>query len=205
MRTHLTEEEFVDLLDGVLPPARLAHVDACAACGATARALAETAATAQPVAVPEPPPYFWEQLSARVHASVAEEPRPGPFLVVFANPVFRGALALCAVAVVAIMAGRSGMWRTDDAPPSSVQLQTPTLPETAADDDLAAIETDEAWALVRALAESLDHDQMDMEGVAVDRGTAEHLALRMTDRERQELARLIEEQLKNRSTAEAAS
>ena len=70
-------------------------------------------------------------------------------------------------------------------------------------DVFADIDQDEAWAVVRSLAEDLDRDEMGQEGVSARPGSTEHLTLGLSDPERVELARLIEEQLKGR--VEAAS
>ena len=63
-------------------------------------------------------------------------------------------------------------------------------------DEALDLEADEAWALVRALAEDMDEEQMDDEGVSAGAGAAERLTQRLTDAERIELARLLQEQLR---------
>ena len=62
---HLTESEFVDLFDGTLAPVRRQHVESCAACAAQAADLAMSAQSVEQADVPEPPPFFWTQFSAR--------------------------------------------------------------------------------------------------------------------------------------------
>ena len=71
--THLTEAELVDLLDGTLDDIRRRHLDGCDDCAARAAELVASAALASDVDVPEPPAFFWTQLSARVSEAVANE------------------------------------------------------------------------------------------------------------------------------------
>ena len=70
---HLTESEFVDLFDGTLAPVRRQHVESCAACAAQAADLAMSAQGVEQADVPEPPPFFWTQFSARVGEAVSNE------------------------------------------------------------------------------------------------------------------------------------
>ena len=56
--THLTDIEFVDLVDGTLAPARARHLDACETCRASASAIRETLSRAADAEIPEPSPAF---------------------------------------------------------------------------------------------------------------------------------------------------
>ena len=69
----LAPDELVDALDGTLPPDRLAHVRACAACRAAAAGLAATLDEVRSAEVPEPPPAFWATINRRVARAVDEE------------------------------------------------------------------------------------------------------------------------------------
>ena len=73
--SHLSAEEFVDLIDDALPPPRRAHLESCAACrgeaGVLGVVLARSAAAAD---VPEPSPLFWDHLSARVREGIEAPP-----------------------------------------------------------------------------------------------------------------------------------
>ena len=66
-------------------------------------------------------------------------------------------------------------------------------------------ESDEAWALVRALAEDLDDEQMNDEGVSAGSGAAERMTLQLTEAERVELARLLQEELRLAGVSESVS
>lgn len=72
----LRPEEFVDLLDGhPLAPARRTHVETCPACRASLADLTAALRDARAGGVPEPPPFFWTGVNARVRAAVDVDPR----------------------------------------------------------------------------------------------------------------------------------
>lgn len=73
----LAPEEFVDLADGTLSPARRAHVAGCARCQALAHEMREALDLATSAAVPEPSPFFWARLNARVQAEIAQSAPDG--------------------------------------------------------------------------------------------------------------------------------
>lgn len=70
----LGPEEFVDLLDGTLPPPRRQHVEGCATCRATAGEMREALALAVADEVPEPSTLFWSSINARVRAEIEARP-----------------------------------------------------------------------------------------------------------------------------------
>jgi hypothetical protein len=205
---HLADHEMVDALEGTLTAPRAAHAASCADCTrqiADLRAIANDA-TAGKNDVPDPPAFFWTQFSANLRAAVADEPLPGRRFA-WMHGWTRSAFAVAAAAVL-IVAVVPLMTRLST-PDSAVQPPPVSMAGSAADgadpvgDVFADIDQDEAWAVVRSLAEDLDHDEMNQEGVSARPGSAEHLTLGLSDSERVELARLIEEQLKGR--VEAAS
>jgi hypothetical protein len=204
---HLAGHELVDALDGTLDAGRLAHVSGCPSCTAHLEEIRAIAGEAQAVDVPEPPAFFWNQLSARVRASIAEEPLPRSWSLRWRR-WNRPACAIAAVVVIAgILASVTALRprSSDNAePPAAAALQIQDDGD-AGEDVFAEIEADEAWALVRALAEDLDHDQMEGEGVSARPGAANYLTSELTAAERIELARLLEEQLKGRIIPDPAS
>lgn len=74
----LAPDEFVDLADGTLSPARRAHVAQCASCRALAVEMREALALAVSADVPEPSPFFWATLNARVRADIARTAPDAP-------------------------------------------------------------------------------------------------------------------------------
>jgi hypothetical protein len=202
---HLAGDELADALDGTLDPRRRAHAASCRTCAEQVEELRAIASEVAAVDVPEPPAFFWSQLSARVRAAVAEEQLPGPWSLAWRR-WGRPALAIAAaVVIVGTIASLTGLWPSSSgtSEPPAVALQTQDDAEPG-EDVFAQIDNDEAWALVRTLAEDLDHDEMEGEGVSARPGAADHLASELTAAERIELARLLQEQLKNQ-TSDSAS
>jgi hypothetical protein len=218
-RGHLTESEFVDLFDGTLAAVRRQHVESCAACAAQAADIVTDAHDVRQVDVPEPPPFFWTQFSARVSEAVSNEAaRPRivrswwAFALSEAAPGRRAraswfaAAASVAVVVLAVVALRNtGDKAPVAAPVAAVERAGADVVADGLADDTVDIESDEAWALVRALAEDLDDEQMNDEGVSDGSGAAERMTLQLTDAERIELARLLQEQLRLAGVSESAS
>lgn len=203
---HLVAHELVDALDGTLDSRRQGHVASCPTCSEQVEALRAIAGDVAAIDVPEPPAFFWNQLSARVRAAVAEEQLPGPWSLAWRR-WGQPALAIAAAVVIAgTVVSLTGLWPSSSgtsAPPPAVALQTQD--DLEPDEDVfAQIDNDEAWALVRTLAEDLNHDEMEGEGVSARPGAADHLASELTAAERIELARLLQEQLKNQSSDSAS-
>src|SRR5437763_1048792 len=71
--THLSDAEFVDLVEETLDPRRASHVETCASCRGQAVALRAMLRQTADVDLPEPSPLFWEHLSNRVRAGMAAE------------------------------------------------------------------------------------------------------------------------------------
>jgi hypothetical protein len=120
----------------------------------------------------------------------------------------RPAAAIAAAVVIAgIIVSVTGLWpwsSINSEPPAAVALQIQDDGD-AGEDVFAEIDSDEAWALVRALAEDLDHDEMEGEGVFARPGAANYLTSELSAAERIELARLLEEQLKGRTIPDSSS
>lgn len=207
---HLSEAELVDRLDGTLEDDRRRHVDGCDECARRAAELVASARVMNDVAsdvdVPEPPPFFWTQFSARVSEAVANEaakPRIAAFA--WARAPWIGAAAAVAAAALWMFLPQSPDGTPARAANTAVETTAAAHPDSIGGDEMLDLDSDEAWALVRSLAEDLDVDQMDAEGVSLGAGAAERLALQLTDAERSELARLLEEQLRTSGARESAS
>ena len=200
---HLTELEFVDLLDGALSPPRRAHLASCGDCARRAEEITAILRSAARAEVPEPPPFFWTQLPARIRAQVATEPAPGA--------AWRERLAVPALAAAAAAIFAIGLMLRPSAPaplatpPQAISEYATQLADGPFADIDADAEADEAWALVRSIAEDMDHDEMDNEGLSAGPGAVERLTLRLTEAQRIELARLLDEQLRARPLPESAS
>ena len=207
--SHLREPEYIDLLDGTLPAARRSHLDGCAACRQQAEDLRTTMARARDLDVPEPPPFYWEQLSARVRASVASQPEPGTRLwgALRLTAPRIAAAAVAASLLLAVMLWRFPPAATDDSGAAARSgASAPLAADHVFDEDVFGdIEADQNWALVRTVADDLPSDAIDAEGIDPRPGSAEALAYRMSDQERIALAQLLEDEMKGSKRPEAAS
>jgi hypothetical protein len=198
MTAHLRDTEFVDLLDGVLPSERMEHFDECQACREKADAFAATVAAVQQKPVPEPSPLFWEHFSARVRTAIESEPPPAAgWRLVLSRPSLRwSAVAAAAALVIAV-----GLWRTDTRAPSpstadSQIAVTGSARDVPADQSFEDLESDEAWALVRSVADELDADEIDAAGVRARPGATERVVSGLSESERVALAELIQSEIK---------
>jgi len=206
---HLSDSEFVDLLDGALPDDRARHVAACADCRAHVDAMNAVLTSASDLDVPEPSPLFWDHLSARVRGTIAEEPTPAR---AWSNAFTTASFRWSAVAAVFALVLGVATWRTTHpAPvdPSSVANQRPS--DTSGGTSLAEngtigdLDTDEAWALVQTLAEDLDPDDIDDAGITARPGSADGVANGLTETERRELVQVIEDAMKSQTRTGSSS
>ncbi len=191
---HLDDIEIVDGLDGSLAAERAAHLDVCESCRDRLSSLRQMVAVARPSTeneIPEPSPLFWQHFSRRVHEAVSDIDRPSAWSH-WLRPAFLGWVT--AAAVVAI--GAALFWNQSDSqrtlPAAAVSM---TDPAAAADLDWN-IDDDEEWALVRVVADDLQWDDAQEAGLHARPGSAERVALEMSADERQELARLIQFEMK---------
>ena len=196
---HLTESEFVDLIDQSLPPARVRHVESCAVCRAQADALKDALMQVADAAVPEPSPLFWDHFAARVREnvdSVSEAPESSSGWLHQSG--FRWAIA-GSLLVVGLIAGvwRATTPRTDrDDPRPVAAITTRPAPDVSGIGlDVDDVEADEAWALVRTVADDVSWDDVTAEGLGVRPGVADRAAMELTVAERSELVRLIDAEM----------
>jgi hypothetical protein len=140
--------------------------------------------------VPEPSPLFWDQFARQVNARIDAGPAPAaPWFAV--TRLVYGAFALVVVALVAVT-----VWRETDglAPvpaPAAVGEVAEFQPRAFED-----LDEDADWAIVRAVADDLDLDEARGEGLGPRPGMADRMALELSDEERAELIRLVQEEIK---------
>jgi hypothetical protein len=201
---HLTPERLVDLAEGAAPDHSAAHLAECDTCR---NALAELRATMAVAAgpgnkdVPELSPLFWDHLSARVREGVAAQAAPGGarwfdrwLRPRVAAPAIAGLLALV---VVVVLAGRNAKAPAPGPIPSSVlpidvAAQLPSLPPL---EPLGASD-DPAIVLMADYGTTLAWDDMREEmAVATHGGVTDEAVTTLTAEERQELQRLLEEEM----------
>jgi hypothetical protein len=190
---HLDDTQLVDAVDGRLDEAAAAHADACEQCRARLTELRRMLGALAAVDVPEPSPLFWDHFPSRVSRAIDVPAAPQRWFTP-ARLVWSSAAALVVVAVLLVPRVMSP---AGEGPPEGHGDSTSTVPNSLepwpADDDL---EADEAWALVRSVAEDIDYEDAHQIGVAPRAGSIERAAMELSDSERAELARLIEQELK---------
>ena len=71
--THLTPDELIDAMDGVLASERHAHLTSCAECQRQLDDVDAVLSDAKQTTVPEPPPFYFTQLSAHVNAEIDKQ------------------------------------------------------------------------------------------------------------------------------------
>lgn len=164
----LSPEEVIDLVDGVLPAARAAHVEGCADCRATAARIREALAFAAAPAIPEPPEFFWASVNARVRSAVAEgSPLGWRAWLRWDVVVPLAGLALVVVALAsAIDAVSPGDGRPRDPAPAATTDADAVSPERpAGTDTTGSAAGDDALVLMMDLADTLPEGGWDELGV----------------------------------------
>jgi hypothetical protein len=197
--THLTNEEFVDFIDGTLTTARVGHVHACEECRERAEGIRDALIRVAAADAGEPSPLFWDHFSANVRQAIdgiaSPEPRWGSWL----RPAVLVPIAAALIAGITV-----SLWPVaapTNAPDVSagVRLTTPAqdgAPESGIHGLLHDVEDDEAWALVRTVADDVPWDDTHDAGISARPDAAERMALELSDRERFELARLLHDELR---------
>jgi hypothetical protein len=199
MAHHLSPEDIVELAEGARDDSTSAHLLQCPQCR---RQLADTRATmgaVHEVDVPEPSPLFWNHLSARVREAVAREaavPRPGRWAPI-QRWWIRAAVvaAFGAVAVVGITS-----WRPGGAP-AAVPARAGLDPVPAGGGAAPGASGDPSFDLVADFGGTLDWDDLrDQMGESVRPGGLDATVGELNGGERQELERLLKEELMRRAT-----
>ena len=189
MTTHLSPQESVNALDGVLPESRQAHLKSCASCQTEVdglRAMMVDLGDAEDV--PEPSPLFWGHFQSRVQAAVQEEMvRPARVSWWSMVASVRGAVAAAAtVAVVTIAVALSpGAPVAPVAPMEDAQVSVA--------DDAMALETAE-WAFVSGMMDSFEPNDV-REVPAPSTLAVDNAFASLTSGEREAFAKLLSAEL----------
>lgn len=163
----LAPDEFVDLIDGALPPARRAHLETCARCRATADEVRAAWQRAAAVDVPEPSALFWPSINARVRAAITG-PEGARGRVWWRWPVLVPAtlgLAAVVLAVATTLPRPEPAAAPPDAGQAAATPLTPDVAPAALDPGIAPID-DASLALVMDLAGELPNGGWDALGVS---------------------------------------
>ena len=196
--THPSESELVDVAEG-FPGAAADHAAQCDRCRETVATLRATIAGVRAADAPEPSPLFWDHFSTRVGQAIdgeAAAPASG-WRNLLHRPATWGAAA--AALVLALVAG-VWQWSAPDRPTRigvPVSRTEGVVADAAVlavddDNDLGAIESDEAWAVVRTVADAVEWDEDGAAaGLFARPGWAERAAQTLTADEREALFQLL--------------
>ena len=198
---HLTSAQLVDLIEGVLPAERAAHVGACARCRQEADELRAVMCGVREVDVPEPSPLFWDHLSQRVRDACGAEPEVGSSGWVPSWSLSRVALAVTTVTVIVAVVVGGVLIRSpsEEAAPGGDSvaglLANLGLDGWDAEPDLfESFGEEPAWTLVMTVAQEIEWDDTGAGGL-VGPGASERAVLELSPEERRELGRLLEAEL----------
>lgn len=187
--THLTADELIDAMEGVLEAARQAHLDTCEQCRGELAELSSVLREARAVDLPEPSPIFWQHFSRRVRTAIDAEALPSSGWTAWLRwPVL---VPLGAVALLLIAIGL----RTPapiDQPPSQASANDAAASSATAEDIALA---DDRWVLVADIVGEMDWDTASAAGLVVEPGAAERAVLELSADEQRELTRLLRAEL----------
>ena len=180
--THLTSDELIDALEGLLDADRRQHLESCELCRQQVADLGGVLNEARAVAVPEPSPLFWAHLSQRVRTAIDAEPQAAGGWREWARWPVLAPLAGVALIVAALAVS---VPRVEPVP---APVATNAEPADAARED-------EGFAVVADLVGDMDWDTAVSAGLTVSPGAADRAVLELTASEQQELTRLLRAEL----------
>ena len=203
MGTHLRPEDLIDIAEGARAESAEPHLAECDRCQAQLAELRATMASLTTDAVPEPSPFFWDQLQARVSETVAAEGRPSRLAAwswLFAPRVVVAAAAVAAV-VLAVVLGFGSRLVMPPVPngPDRVATKAPDgseLPGASRVELLndSVVDEDPSLQLVAGLTASMDANAAGEAGLS-PHGSAEHAVTHLSAGELAELRRILTEEL----------
>jgi hypothetical protein len=192
---HLDDTQIVDAVDGRLDAAAAAHAQTCEHCRARLAEMQGMLGLLAAVDVPEPSPLFWDHFPSRVSRAIDATAAPQRWFT--PARLGWGSAAVLIVVLLLVVPSRLMPPAGQDQPvegavDSTSTISNPLEPWPTEDD----LDADDAWALMRIVAEEIDYEDARQIGVAPRAGSIERAAMELSDSERAELARLIERELK---------
>jgi hypothetical protein len=205
---HLTDLELLALLenpsaDNGVSAVRIDHLQSCDSCRRALGDLREARDRAADVRLPEPSPLFWEHFSRRVREGIrnTEISRPRWYSAWLQAPGFKwgfsGALVVVLLGAAAWLTSLPAPAPDEKSPAGAARVAgtdsvSSAMDADSIDADSNDLESDEAWALVRTVADDLEWDDVATASLAARPGWAERAALDLTREERAELLRLLQ-------------
>jgi hypothetical protein len=175
---HLSSDELVDGVEGILAPERQTHLSSCPECQRQLDELAGVLNEAKQVSVPEPSPLFWQHFSARVNEGIDRQTAEAwPQWLRWQVLLPIGALAMI---ILGLMLSVPKQGRHE-----SVAINDPVVSEPSAEDN---------WGTLVALVGELDLETASVAGV-IEPGMADQAVMQLTSEEQQELSRLLQAEL----------
>ena len=198
---HLHSDELIDLAEGTRLESSAPHLRSCEACRGQLTELRAMMSAAAQAEVPEPSPLFWEHFSARVRDAVAAEgaPRRGALFGLFGwswsgvlMPLSVGGLA--AVLVAAALMFNSRYMPELTTPPSVSSGPAASIADAA---PMAELADDPSLDMVADLAAQVDWEAAGESGIGLraHEDVSEKAVNQLSDGERRELGRLLQEEL----------
>lgn len=190
--THLDDEQLLDAAEGRHEAASAAHLEGCPSCHAQVRELRDVLSQVALVESPAPSPLFWDHFRNRIRGAL--DPVPESSLPAGSLFGFRW-LSVASVALTLALVTAAALTTRQTVDPIGGPRGTvdSSSSQPASVDDL---DEDEAWALVRSLADDLDYDVAREAGVAPAPGALERAAAELSATEQSALIRLLEEEMK---------
>ena len=188
--SHLAQEQLLDAAEGTMPDAVAAHLRGCERCQRELVGLKTALAAAAEVDVPEPSPLFWGHLSARVREAMQAE---APARVEWWR-TWRVALPAAIAAGLALFV----YWQpaNQEVTPEGIALADLAIVEELATPDPLAVPIDDSVIdVLSVLAADMDWDVAGEVGLPIRAGTIDRLVFELNEDEREELGRLLREEL----------
>jgi hypothetical protein len=180
--THLTPDELIDAMEGLLSEERQSHLATCEQCRRELAGVSSALSEAKQFSVPEPSPLFWPSFSRRVRVAIDQDAITGTNWPSWLR--WQVLLPLGAVAMIILGLMISVPKQGSDELPSHVALDTPDAP--------VALDN---WVMLADLVGDIDLDTASAAGVTLMPGDAEQAVLELTAEEQQELTRLLKAEL----------
>ena len=180
--THLTPDELIDAMEGLLSEAPQSHLAACEHCQRELAGLSSALNDAKQVGVPEPSPLFWPNFSQRVRVAIDQDATTGTNWPAWLR--WQVLLPLGAVAMIVLALMISVPKQNSVEPDVSAALDAPDAP--------VALDN---WVMLADLVGDIDLETASAAGVRLMPGDAEQAVLQLTAEEQQELTRLLKAEL----------
>lgn len=177
--THLTSDELLDAVEGLLDAERRAHLASCEECQRQLADLSGVLGEARQVSVPEPSPLFWQHFSQRVSRAIDEAPaaRGWPAWLRWQVLLPLGAVAMIVAALAMVVPNHNA------------------TVEIASDPPTAAEPVGDSWVAFAELVGDVDLDTAAAAGMIGKPDVVDQAVLELTAEEQQELTRLLKAEL----------